>query len=141
MRRQFDVNGPVMRVMVENEVGRLMYGGGVYMWDKGLSRLKAERDILRRASRLKESSRESWQILEDRAAEKDRLLKKTARQRKRDRFATFAEKLAERPTGELLKIMSNIRGGASARCTLAVSDRPPMISRHMWTISVSFCCK
>ena len=39
----------------------------------------------------------------DRAAETDRLLKKTVRERKRDRFAGFTEKLAEKPEGELLK--------------------------------------
>lgn len=41
----------------------------------------------------------------DRAAETDKPLKKTIRERKRDRFVKFAEK----PTGESFKIMSNIR--------------------------------
>ena len=44
---------------------------------------------------------------------KNRLLKKAVRQRKRDRIVTFAEKLAERPGGELLKVMSNIRRRAT----------------------------
>ena len=51
-------------------------------WDEELSRLKAERDALWRASRQKESCYESRKILMDRAAEADRLLKKTVRERK-----------------------------------------------------------
>lgn len=41
------------------------------------------------------------------------LLKKTVRDRKVDRFVKFAEKLVEKPIGELLKLMSNIRRKAS----------------------------
>ena len=63
-----------------------------------------------------------WQILADRAAETDRLLKKTIRQRKRNRSVTFAEKLAEKPAGELLKVMSNTRRRASGLSNAAVSD-------------------
>ena len=81
---------------------------------------------------------ESRQILMDRAAETDRLLKKTIRRRKRDHFVAFAEKVAEKPTGELLKIMSNIRRGSLDGAAQVVSSQSPMVSRHMQTISVRY---
>ena len=50
-----------------------------FFWDEGLSKLKVERDALWRASRQKGSCCESREILADRAAETDSLLKKTVR--------------------------------------------------------------
>ena len=123
VRRQFDTNRPFIRAMVENEIGHLVYGGGLCMreqataalnkandilsryiidslrngglaerpfkpatsrffWGEELSRPKRERDSLWRASRQKDNCYESRQILADRAAEADRLLKKTVRERK-----------------------------------------------------------
>ena len=169
--RSSDLNNPELReavkqrflayslsaqAMVENEIGELVWGGGLYMrdqalaalnraneivtayiagslrdggiterlskpatsrffWDSELSCLKKERDRLWQASRQKEACCETRQILMDRAAEADRLLKKTVRKRKKDRFIKFAEGLAEKPTAELLKIVSNIRSRTFGR--------------------------
>ena len=46
VRRQSDTNGPVIRAMVEKEVGHLVWGGGLYMRDQAMAAPNRANDIL-----------------------------------------------------------------------------------------------
>ena len=133
--------------MVEDEIGHLVYGGGLYMQDDVMAALCRANDILPRyiidslrkdhsnlllpnssgtrdCRNLKQegSTCESRRIIIDKAAETDRLLKKVVRRRKGDCPVTLAEELAEKQAGELHEVYVIYAGGPLHGVTLAVSS-------------------